>query len=229
MKNLLFVAVALSVFTVTPITTKAQPKLKFIAAVNLLPEDSSNISTNYIAPKTAKKVTKVAITTKNNIPVETELCTSIQFKYAQILNRDVEFVNNLNLYNFIDDWWATRYRYGGTTRRGIDCSSYTGKLLNEVYGLNVPRTAREQYRVSARVNRMDLQEGDLVFFNTRGGVSHVGIYLGDGFFTHSSSSKGVTINNLDESYYSKKYIGAGRVVSYIQEYVEEPEQEIITE
>ena len=101
--------------------------------------------------------------------------------------------------------------------------------MNEVYGLNVPRTAREQYRVSARVNRMDLQEGDLVFFNTRGGVSHVGIYLGDGFFTHSSSSKGVTINNLDESYYSKKYIGAGRVVSYIQEYVEEPEQEIITE
>ena len=52
---------------------------------------------------------------------------------------------------------------------------------------------------------------------------------GEGFFTHSSSSKGVTINNLDESYYSKKYIGAGRVVSYIQEYVEEPEQEIITE
>lgn len=222
MKNLLFVAVTLSVFTVTPLVTKAQPKLKFIANVNLLPDDATNNSNHYIVvPKTKKN--KFSPKPTDFAPVETELCTSVQFKYAQILNRDVEFVNNLSLYNFIEDWWATRYRYGGTSRRGIDCSSYTGKLLSEVYGFSVPRTAREQYRTSTRVNRMDLQEGDLVFFNTRGGVSHVGIYLGDGYFTHSSSSKGVTISNLNEIYYSKKYIGAGRVVQQlpIEEVVEE--------
>jgi lipoprotein Spr len=56
-----------------------------------------------------------------------------------------------------------------------------------------------------------LLEGDLVFFNTRGGVSHVGVYLGEGYFTHSSSSAGVTISSLDDNYYSKKYIGGGRV------------------
>jgi len=54
-------------------------------------------------------------------------------------------------------------------------------------------------------------EGDLVFFNTRGGVSHVGVYLGDGYFVHSSSSAGVTINSLNESYYSRKFIGGGRI------------------
>jgi murein DD-endopeptidase / murein LD-carboxypeptidase len=69
----------------------------------------------------------------------------------------------------------------------------------------------------------------LVFFNTRGGVSHVGIYLGDGYFTHSSSSKGVTISNLDEAYYSKKYIGGGRVVDQIIEEVVEEENITITE
>jgi NlpC/P60 family len=228
MKNLLFVAVALSVFTVTPLVTKAQPKLKFIADVNLLPEDATNYSTPFISTPKVKKIKSIPKPT-DFAPVETELCTTVQFKYAQLLNRDVEFVNNLSLYNFIEDWWATRYRYGGTTRRGIDCSSYTGKLISEVYGFTMPRTAREQYRMSVRVNRMDLQEGDLVFFNTRGGVSHVGIYLGDGYFTHSSSSKGVTISNLDEAYYSKKYIGGGRVVDQIIEEVVEEENITITE
>jgi hypothetical protein len=57
----------------------------------------------------------------------------------------------------------------------------------------------------------ELQEGELVFFNTRGGVSHVGVYLFNDYFVHASVKNGVTINNLNEAYYKKKYIGSGRV------------------
>jgi NlpC/P60 family len=212
MIKLLFVTVALSVFTVSPITTKAQIYSNFKS-------DNNTLNVNDLYPSNLPLANLPAPTVKpvvNKFPVSnfiaTEECVAIQFKFSQLLNREVETITDLNLFGFIEDWWATRYRYGGTTRNGIDCSSYTGKLIQAAYGFTLPRTAHEQYAVSMKVNRYDLEEGDLVFFNTRGGVSHVGVYLSDGYFTHSSSSKGVTINNLDESYYSRKFIGGGRVV-----------------
>ncbi len=206
MKNLLFVSVALSVFTVTTFSASAQLKRNYLRDMNLF-----NDGVEYGISKSSSKFTTSFKKVLAPVLMATELCSTIQFKYAQILNKDVELVTNKSLFSFIDEWWATRYRYGGTSKKGIDCSSYTGQLLNEVFGFVLPRTAREQYAISSRVNRDDLLEGDLVFFNTRGGVSHVGVYLGDGYFTHSSSSAGVTINNLNESYYSRKYIGGGRI------------------
>jgi murein DD-endopeptidase / murein LD-carboxypeptidase len=213
MKKLLFVTVALSVFTVTSFTTNAQIRANFtndnqsFISTELYPSDLPVIST------VKKEVIHAAPSPlKNPITfIATEDCNTMQFKFSQILDRDVESITDMNLYGFIEDWWGTRYRYGGTSRNGIDCSSYTGKLILAAYGVTLPRTAHEQYAVCVRVNRMDLQEGDLVFFNTRGGVSHVGLYLGNGYFTHSSSSKGVTISNLDEAYYSRKFIGGGRI------------------
>jgi lipoprotein Spr len=80
-----------------------------------------------------------------------------------------------------------------------------------VYGLKLPRTARQQYRASEKVDKDNIKEGDLVFFNTRGGVSHVGVYLMNGFFVHSSTKDGVKISHLDEEYYHRKFIGAGRI------------------
>lgn len=139
-----------------------------------------------------------------------ENCSAIQFKFSQLLQTNVENITNLSLFGFIDEWWATRYRYGGTTKRGIDCSAFTGLLLREVYGRLMPRTAREQYAACEKLDESELQEGDLVFFNTTGGVSHVGIYLSDGFFAHSCSSKGVSINNLQETYYKSRFIKGGR-------------------
>jgi len=140
-----------------------------------------------------------------------EKCSALQFKYAMLMERNVESVNNLALYNFIEDWWGTRYRYGGTGRKGIDCSSFTGKLMTTVYGYSLPRTARAQFNICDKLAREELAEGDLVFFNTRRGVSHVGVYLGDNYFVHSSVHGGVTIGSLTDPYYSKRYIGGGRI------------------
>ncbi|HEY8690053.1 MAG TPA: NlpC/P60 family protein [Chitinophagaceae bacterium] len=136
-----------------------------------------------------------------------------QFKYAMMMDVEVEtLTNSLDLYNFIDNWYGTHYRMGGTTKKGIDCSAFSGTLLSTIYSFNIPRTASEQYKICEHLNKEDLLPGDLVFFNTRGrGVSHVGVYLANNHFVHSSSSDGVKISSLDEDYYSRKFIGGGRV------------------
>jgi hypothetical protein len=141
-----------------------------------------------------------------------EQLSSLQYKYAMMLNVNVESLKNVSLLGFIDDWFGTKYRYGGTTKRGIDCSALTGALLLAVYGFNMPRTAREQYKATEHIGRDELKEGDLVFFNTRGGVSHVGVYLENNYFVQSSSHGGVKISSLDDHYYSKRFICGGRVV-----------------
>lgn len=225
MKNLFFIALAIGIFSGTSITAKAQtsvnleslanrtkPKisLKFIEGIEITPEKiSDNLpGDNAIEKNTASMAAKTA--TINSV-ANIEQYSSTQFKYALIMNREVESFTNTSLYNFIDEWWATRYRYGGTNKKGIDCSSFTGKVLSSVYGITVPRTAMEQYSLAEKIATENLMEGDLVFFNTRGGVSHVGVYLGDNYFVHSSVHAGVTINSLTDDYYSRKFIGGGRV------------------
>ena len=226
MKHLFFVSVALGIFSGTSISVKAQTSVNsirltdgvaekntphFIEGIEIKPGTAVPDNTVIVTPATKKTVTKKAITNEFGSTIET--CSPLQFKYAQLMNVEVEFVTNLSLYNFIEEWWATRYHYGGTTRNGIDCSAYSGTLLSQVWGLKTPRTARAMYGVAEKIERENLKEGDLVFFNTRGGVSHVGVYLGNGYFTHASTGNGVTINNLSENYYRSKFIIGGRIAA----------------
>ena len=141
-----------------------------------------------------------------------EKLSAIQFKYAMMLDVDVESLKNISLFGFIDNWFGTRYRMGGTTKRGIDCSALTSSLLLAVYGFAMPRTARQQYDATTHIDKTELKEGDLVFFNTHGGVSHVGLYLDNDYFVHASLSQGVTISSLDDGYYAKRFICGGRIV-----------------
>jgi lipoprotein Spr len=154
----------------------------------------------------------VAISKKEVIPAAIESLSELQYKYAMMMDVDVESLKNVSLLGFIDEWFGTRYRLGGSTKKGIDCSALTGALLLAVYGFNMPRTAREQYAATEHIDRDELQEGDLVFFNTHGGVSHVGVYLDNNYF-FQASTHGVKISSLNSHYYSKRFICGGRVTN----------------
>ena len=137
--------------------------------------------------------------------------TMAQFRFGILLNTEVEYLSNKELYRLIQNWWATPYKIGGMTQRGVDCSAFVQTVFAGAYEIALPRTAKEQKDITRSIDDKSLQEGDLVFFNTRGGVSHVGIYLHNNKFVHASTSSGVTISDLAESYWSKRYLGAGRV------------------
>lgn len=106
------------------------------------------------------------------------------------------------------------YVYGGTTTKGLDCSGYT-QLVFKKLGYSINRTAAAQYKQGTSVTKANLKAGDLVFFNTGGsGVSHVGISLGGSKFIHAGVSTGVTIANINTSYWSPKYVGAKRIANF---------------
>lgn len=105
------------------------------------------------------------------------------------------------------------YAFGGSTKKGIDCSAFTSSIYSTALGKKLPRSTREQFNVGTSVSKSDLQFGDLVFFNTTGrSPSHVGIYIEDDLFAHASISYGVTISSLESTYYKRRFIGARRVV-----------------
>lgn len=177
-----------------------------------------------IKPETNPVETRNKTNTVNSVFVTKEIkgfgsplenYNSIQFKYAIQLNVPVETIQNTTLYDFIDEWWRTPYRMGGTTKKGVDCSAFVQTLMIGVFAMQLPRTAREQKSFSSRIPIAELKEGDLVFFNTRRGVSHVGVYLHNNKFVHASTSGGVMISDLYDSYWGKKFIGAGRIIQSI--------------
>jgi cell wall-associated NlpC family hydrolase len=107
---------------------------------------------------------------------------------------------------------ATPYRFGGSSHQGIDCSSFVRNVFREL-NIDLPRTAREQYRLGDKVDPKELQSGDLLFFRTYAKYpSHVGIYLGDQKMIHASPrSRRVVITNVDEPYFRSRFIGAKRI------------------
>ena len=114
-------------------------------------------------------------------------------------------------------WLGTKYRYGGHSRSGTDCSGMIMELFQKVYGLKLPRSSAQQQEYSTRIKRDELQAGDLLFFDTtkgRRGVSHVGLYMGGGEMIHASGSRGVIVSRIDERYYKDRYHSSGRVLAF---------------
>ena len=118
-----------------------------------------------------------------------------------------------------ETYLGTPYRYGGMTRRGIDCSAFVLSVFGATAGMNLPRVAASQAQEGEKVEKSDLQKGDLVFFSHgKGRISHVGIVEsvsveGDIKFIHAATSKGVMISSLADSYWGPRYRFAKRVLS----------------
>jgi lipoprotein Spr len=111
------------------------------------------------------------------------------------------------------NWVGTPYQFGGSTKNGIDCSGFTKMLVEEIYKITLTRDSRSMYKQCNPVSKSDLKEGDLVFFNiSRGQISHVGVYLGNNKFIHSSTQKGVIMSDLREGYYKRYFYKGGRLI-----------------
>ncbi|MGK9477552.1 C40 family peptidase [Melioribacter sp. OK-6-Me] len=163
------------------------------------------------------------------------LSTPVQNKEIDEFDEFPEEINSVDVKEFIDDYRTSissevplsfreklllevikyidaPYKYGGNSDRGIDCSAFTKQVLS-AFSVDLPRTVREQFTIGMSVAENELKFGDLVFFNTsrRAYPGHVGIYLGNREFIHSSRTLGVTVSSLDETYYKKRYVGARRL------------------
>lgn len=198
-------------------------EIKFIDEISVVPQSSvtsvSSGNNDPILQSEEKMTGQVLEPVEKPNPVfadytssaSIEKANAIQFKYSVLLNTEVEKVKNITTFQYIDGWLGTRYCMGGTTKRCIDCSAFTQSFYSALYNTTIPRTARNQYSAAQRVSKKELQEGDLVFFNTRGGISHVGVYLQNNKFVHATSSKGIMISDLSDSYWSKRYVAAGKL------------------
>ena len=119
------------------------------------------------------------------------------------------------LQRVVDSYLGVPYKWGGTTRQGMDCSALVRAVYREAYGIELPRTSKQMYRLGRPIERRhDLQAGDLVFFRISSsgpGVSHVGVYMGKGRFAHASSTKGGIVVAFDQPYFKNRYAGARRI------------------
>ena len=116
--------------------------------------------------------------------------------------------------SFINNWLGVKYRLGGSTKRGIDCSQFTKRLYKDVYGTNLGNNCDIQWKQTIRIDKPNLKVGDIVFFRSRISPSgwHCGLYIGENNFVHASNRhEGVKISSLDEPRYLKAYKGAGRI------------------
>ena len=141
-----------------------------------------------------------------------EYMPPVVFRYAVLLDIEVEKLTNKKLIEYVHQWWAVPYRIGGNSKEGIDCSAFVQGLTNEAFGLSLPRTSREQADFCKEIPKQELKEGDLVFFASGRSISHVGMYISNNKFVHASTSMGVVISDLDEAYWSRRFVKAGRLL-----------------
>lgn len=151
----------------------------------------------------------------DEIPSEDDLTVSKKFidNINKLKSFNVALTDREKLLLEVIKYIDAPYKYGGNGSKGIDCSAFTKQVYEKSLAVDLPRTAREQFKVGDIIHKDGLKFGDLVFFNTtkRAYPGHVGIYLGDNQFVHASRSLGVTVSSLDSTYYKKRFIEGRRI------------------
>jgi len=131
---------------------------------------------------------------------------------AAVLGVSEKEIRDKKLYEFVEEWYGTPYKYGGCTKAGTDCSCLTINLYSSVYKKQLPRNADDMAKACDKVSESKANEGDMVFFKINSKqVSHVGVILKNNKFIHASTSKGVLISDLNEVYYKKYFYCYGHL------------------
>lgn len=125
---------------------------------------------------------------------------------------DLDSCAYIPLYKSVSHWLGTPYRYAGKSKKGVDCSGFSKAVISEVYSYALRGSSRSIFSACESVQRGQLREGDLVFFKINSkDISHMGVYLQQGFFAHASVSRGVMVNHLDEDYYNRFFYTGARI------------------
>jgi lipoprotein Spr len=187
---------------------KSQPFLRYflravpaIAAAVLLSACSSTHTSNLNNAQTEMR----AVNDKDGLLLQ---ASQDEFE-AMVRNVDVKS----KIMDQYADWKGVRYRLGGETKRGIDCSAFVQRTFREQFGMDLPRSTYEQEDLGKKIQRTKLRAGDLVLFRAGSTGRHVGIYLGNDQFVHASTSNGVMISKLSDNYWNKRYREARRVLT----------------
>jgi len=172
--------------------------------------EANNLTGKYLPPK--KIVLIPRITAEEEDEKYDEIITLTNRPLKSWKSNDEKYM----LVKVAKSFVGAPYKYGGESVKGLDCSAYVKKIY-DIFDVQLPRSAREQYKIGVKINQENLAIGDLVFFKTKRYATyptHVGIFIGDGKFIHSSSGQhklGVKIDSLSSSFYSRTYMGATRV------------------
>ena len=163
------------------------------------------------SPKT-KLIEKTLLTLENTIFAKKSFLNSSECSVIPLTEEEKSIKRSMVLLeHFFEEWKSVKHRMGGRNKQGIDCSGFVQLMFQNQFDVKVPRTTGSQVRLGKTIPKHQLKTGDLVFFKTSRHVRHVGIYLKDNTFIHTSSSKGVMKSSLSQGYWAKKYWTAKRI------------------
>lgn len=206
--------------------------IKVLIAVITISVTTTSCVSNYVVSNNDYKYSKTSslLAKHSKGPNVSHLDKSnLASENVSILESDLSNINNYaekeftkegkELIGFAKTYLGTPYRYGGTSRFGIDCSAFVQQVF-EGSDINLPRTSNEQSNEGMSVAKEELKKGDLIFFShsPKSRISHVGIVesvsqTGEVFFIHASTSQGVTVSSLNESYWAKRFRKGRRVLN----------------
>jgi lipoprotein Spr len=122
-------------------------------------------------------------------------------------------IDQAKMGRIIESYLGTRYKSGGSSNEGMDCSGFVTRVYKEYAEIDLPHDSKRLFKLAKEVAEEELDYGDLVFFSDSGTLpSHVGIYIGEGRFVHSTKGYGVIVSSIEENRYQRSYIGARRII-----------------
>jgi probable lipoprotein NlpC len=135
-------------------------------------------------------------------------------KYARLLNVPPDSIKNVQLYNLIEQYSTTPYKFGGSDLTGVDCSGFSFVIEQLVFGVTIPRSTGQQAKFIQSKSISELKEGDLVFLKLGGaGINHVGVYLQNGYFIHATSNLGIVLDNVNNPDIQERFMECGSISS----------------
>lgn len=149
--------------------------------------------------------------TSTSSSASSEVSRESHNRMQQLERKNRDMSKRLLIYQ-IRQYMGTPYFFGGTTRRGMDCSGFVWKVYQKGMNLELPRSSSQMYEQCTKIGTKEVRLGDLLFFSegNSGGIDHVGIFLFKTFFAHASSSYGVIVSDLKDDYYRSRFVRAGR-------------------